>query len=74
MSITILKNGEAAREGVTALSTSSLVLGLLLIFLAASIILGYVEKSENRLLRVFLNVVIVLVSICCTGLLIHNYR
>ncbi len=74
MSITILKNGEAAREGVTALSTSSLVLGMLLIFLVASTILGYVEKSDNRVLRVVLNVVIVLISICMTGLLIYNYR
>lgn len=74
MSITILKNGEAAREGVTALSTSSLVLGLLLTFLVASIVLGFVEKSNNRILRVFLNILIVLISIGCTGLLIHNYR
>ena len=57
------------------IDTSNLVLGMLLIFLAASICLGYVERNcAGKGWRIFLNIVLIGISMGMVALLILNYK
>uniref|UniRef100_A0AB39CDK8 Uncharacterized protein n=1 Tax=Pseudomonas phage HRDY3 TaxID=3236930 RepID=A0AB39CDK8_9VIRU len=62
-------------EKHVGLNTSSVMLGLLLIFLFASFAHEWASKQrKSRLHRAAYRLIIVSVSLACAGLLIYNYQ
>jgi len=57
------------------LNTSQVVLGLMIVFIVASLSLSYADKQrQSRIHRAVVRVITVAVSIACTALLVLNYN
>jgi quinol-cytochrome oxidoreductase complex cytochrome b subunit len=56
------------------LNTTEVVLGLMVIFIVASLVLSWADKQrQSRILRAVVRTIVIAVSLCCTTLLVVQY-